>query len=165
LLTMTPFAVVAPIVGPLLDRWRGAYRFGIIASAAGRAVLAFMMASRVHRLVLYPLAFISLVLSRAHGVSRTALVPDAVPPNRSLMWANSRLSIISLLAATIAALPGAGIQKLFGAPWTLRLACVAFIAGTVVSFRLPKPSRDAEERRGGGHPHVLLEPRLLAAGA
>jgi hypothetical protein len=62
LLTMTPFALLSPVVGPVLDRWRGSYRTAIFLSAVGRAVIAFLMASRVHDLSLYPLAFGSLVL-------------------------------------------------------------------------------------------------------
>src|SRR5437867_10161413 len=64
LLTMTPFALLSPVVGPMLDRWRGSYRIGIFIAAAGRMVLVFLMASRTQRLVLYLLAFSVLVLSR-----------------------------------------------------------------------------------------------------
>ena len=73
LLTMTPFALLSPVVGPLLDRWRGSYRIAIFLAMIGRGVLAFLMASRTKGIGLYPLAFGSLVLSRTHGISRGAL--------------------------------------------------------------------------------------------
>src|SRR5581483_6448414 len=38
LLTMAPFAVVAPALGPLVDRSRGARRAMVVTSALGRAV-------------------------------------------------------------------------------------------------------------------------------
>ncbi|MGH2577850.1 MAG: MFS transporter, partial [Actinomycetota bacterium] len=37
--TMVPFAIVAPVVGPALDRTRGGRRLVLAGSAAGRAVL------------------------------------------------------------------------------------------------------------------------------
>jgi hypothetical protein len=163
LLTVTPFAVVAPVVGPLLDRWRGAYRLGVIVSAAGRAVIAFMIASRVDVVTLYPLAFAALVLSRAHGVSRTALVPDAVPEGKTLMWANARLSIVSLVAATVCGIPGIGIQKAFGAGWTLRIAGLVYIAGTLIAAALPK--QEVVAVPAAEHRSALLQPHLIAAGA
>src|SRR5437879_3503338 len=64
LLTMTPFALLSPVVGPLLDRWRGSYRTAIFLAMIGRGVLAFLMASRTNGIGRYPLAFGFLVLSR-----------------------------------------------------------------------------------------------------
>src|SRR3712207_1230309 len=44
LLTMAPFAVLAPMVGPLLDRTRAGRRIAIALTFFGRAVLAWTMA-------------------------------------------------------------------------------------------------------------------------
>jgi hypothetical protein len=164
LLTMTPFAVLSPVVGPLIDRWRGSYRFAIFAAAVGRAVLAIFMASRIHSVSLYPLAFLNLVLSRTHGISRGALVPDVLPQGRTLVSVNARLSIISVVAGTIAALPGVGIQHLFGPGGTLRFAAAVYFAGAIVSAGLSIRTR-TERRPRSEHPsHALLKPRLLAGG-
>ena len=43
-ITMLPFAVVAPILGPALDYRRSGRRVLVLVSMLGRAVLAFMMA-------------------------------------------------------------------------------------------------------------------------
>ena len=93
-LTMAPFAVLSPLVGPWLDRRPGAYRVAILMGAAGRAILAVLLSTRTERLTLYPLAFGLLVLSRVHGVSRSALVPDALPPGKQPMWGNARLAVV-----------------------------------------------------------------------
>jgi hypothetical protein len=45
-----------------------------------RAALAALAASRTESLLLYPLAFGLLVCSRAHGISRTAMVPELLDP-------------------------------------------------------------------------------------
>src|SRR5579864_2209731 len=63
LLTMAPFAVVAPLLGPVIDRSRGARRAVVVTSAAGRAVMCLIMARDLSNLLLFPEAFAMLVLS------------------------------------------------------------------------------------------------------
>ena len=164
LLAMTPFALISPVVGPLLDRWRGSYRIAIIAAAVGRSVLAFSMAPRTDRLVLYPMAFGMLVLSRTHGVSRCALLPDVVPPKRTLMSANGRLAVVSLLGGTAAALPGALFQWWLGPGATLRFAGAVFAMGALAATGLPLPETPKLRRQVVRGAHRLLAPRLLAGG-
>ena len=76
LLTMGPFAVVAPALGPLIDRSRGARRAMVVASALGRAVLCPFIARDIHSLLLFPEAFLMLVLSKVYLVTKGALVPE-----------------------------------------------------------------------------------------
>ncbi len=76
LLTMAPFAVVAPALGPLVDRSRGARRATVVTSAVGRAVLSLLLTSGVHSLLLFPEAFAMLVLSKVYLVTKGALVPE-----------------------------------------------------------------------------------------
>ncbi|MHB1711020.1 MAG: MFS transporter [Acidimicrobiales bacterium] len=75
-LTMAPFAVVAPALGPLVDRSRGARRGMVMVSAFGRAALCPFLAANVHSLLLFPLAFAMLVLSKVYLVTKGALVPE-----------------------------------------------------------------------------------------
>src|SRR5262245_40149055 len=67
LLTMAPFAIVAPVLGPFLDRTRGGRRLMIAGAMAGRAFLCILMANHLHGLLIYPLAFATLVLSKGHS--------------------------------------------------------------------------------------------------
>ena len=76
LLTMGPFAVVAPALGPVVDRSRGARRATVVASALGRAVLCPFLARDIHSLLLFPEAFAMLVLSKVYLVTKGALVPE-----------------------------------------------------------------------------------------
>ncbi len=76
LLTMGPFAVVAPALGPLIDRSRGARRAMVVASALGRAALCPFIARDIHSLLLFPEAFLMLVLSKVYLVTKGALVPE-----------------------------------------------------------------------------------------
>lgn len=163
LMTMTPFAIVAPVVGPLLDRWRGSYRAAIVAAAGGRVVLAIVAATRTEGLALYPLAFGILVLSRTHSVGRAALVPETLPAERTLVWANARLSIASLAGGSAAGGIGLGIHKLLGSPATLRFAAAAFVVASFAALGLPAVGRSGR-RRIVPAGHLLLSPRLLAGG-
>jgi hypothetical protein len=83
LLTVAPFAVVAPLLGRLLDGRSGAGRLALAAAMALRAALAALAVARTQSLLLYPLAFGLLVCSRAHGISRTAMVPELLLPPAS----------------------------------------------------------------------------------
>jgi hypothetical protein len=76
LLTMGPFAVVAPALGPLIDRSRGARRAMVVASALGRAALCPFLARDIHSVLLFPEAFAMLVLSKVYLVTKGALVPE-----------------------------------------------------------------------------------------
>jgi MFS transporter len=78
LLTVAPFAVVAPLLGRLLDGRSGAGRLALAAAMALRTALAALAVTRTQSLLLYPLAFGLLVCSRAHGISRTAMVPEVL---------------------------------------------------------------------------------------
>src|SRR5580692_4795630 len=75
LLTMAPFAVVAPLLGPVIDRSRGARRATVVVSAACRAVVCLIMANGLKSLLLFPEAFTMLVLSKVYLVTKGSLVP------------------------------------------------------------------------------------------
>jgi hypothetical protein len=75
LLTMAPFAVVAPLLGPVIDRSRGARRATVVASAACRAVVCLIMADGLKSLLIFPEAFTMLVLSKVYLVTKGSLVP------------------------------------------------------------------------------------------
>lgn len=163
-LTMAPFAVLSPVVGPLLDRRNGAYRIGITIAAAGRTVLAILLSTRTDRLELYPLAFGLLVLSRVHGVSRSALVPDATPLDRSLMWSNAWLAVTSVVGGLVGAAPGVALTQWSGPDATLRLAAAVFALGGIASFRLPRDDAGGQRREPVDDFRALLSPRILAGG-
>jgi len=145
LLTMAPFAVVAPVLGPFLDRTRGGRRLMVAAAMAGRAVLCVLMASKIDSPLLYPLAFGALVLSKGQTVAKSSLVPAVVDSHDELVLANSRLAIIAVLGATVAAPFAAVILKVAGAAWVLRTGSVVFVLGTLCAFGIPRAARVGSE--------------------
>ena len=160
LLTMAPFAVVAPLLGPVLDRSRSGRRAVVIVSLLGRATVCLFMARHVDSLLLFPEAFVVLVLSKAYFVTKGALVPATVEDDRQLVKANSRLVVLGVVAGFVIAGPGAAVLQLFGADWVLRFAAFVFAVGTFAAIRLvrvavtrrtPAPTKaEAEELRSRG---------------
>jgi hypothetical protein len=141
LLTMAPFAVVAPVLGPLLDRTRGGRRLLIALFAAGRAALCILMAGAIDDLLLYPLAFAMLVLSKGHSVAKSALVPSVVDHPDELVLANSRLALIGVLGGAAAGPVAAGVLKTAGPEWVLRLAAVIFVFGAIGAWGIPRAAK------------------------
>jgi MFS family permease len=137
-ITMAPFTLLAPVIGPLLDRVPHGRRAAMACAMLARALLALVLSGAVisGSLQLYPAALGVLVASKAYGVVRSAVVPRLLPPNFSLVKANSRVTLGGLLATGVAAPAGAGLQML-GPRWPLYGAFVIFIAGTILSFSLP----------------------------
>src|SRR5690606_31444909 len=88
--TMVPFALLAPVVGPVLDRFRHGRRYALSATMLGRALLAWLIADNIWGFGLYPAAFGVLALSRAYGVARSAAVPRLLPPGLGLSQAGAR---------------------------------------------------------------------------
>nr|WP_307808111.1 MFS transporter [Streptomyces oryzae] len=146
--TMAPFALLAPVIGPLLDRIPHGRRAAMAAAMLTRALLALTMAGAVATggLELYPAALGVLVSSKAYGVVRSAVVPRLLPPRISLVKANSRVTLAGLLATGAAAPAGAGLH-LLGERWPLYGAFAVFLVGTFLSFSLDHKVDSAKGER------------------
>jgi hypothetical protein len=135
-LTVAPFAVAAPLIGPALDRRAGGRRWVVFGSAAARALLAVLLARDLDSIWFYPEAFLMLVLAKVHLISKSALVPTTVRTDEELVEANSKLSLLGALAVVGAAVPGLILLKA-GPPWVLALAAVVFVFTALQAFALP----------------------------
>jgi MFS family permease len=137
-MTMAPFAVVAPVIGPFLDRFRHGRRWAIGTTTAVRAFLCWVMAGAVlaDAVWLYPAAFGCLVASKAFAVTRAAAVPRLLPDGVELVTANSRVSMAAVIGAAVAAPLGVGLAVI-GSDWPLRIAFLAYAGATVQAILLP----------------------------
>ncbi|WP_431679952.1 MFS transporter [Kitasatospora sp. KL5] len=138
LITMAPFALLAPVIGPLLDKLPNGRRSAMAMSMLARAILAWTMAGSIAGggIALYPEALGVLVASKSYGVVRSVVVPRLLPPQLSLVKANSRVTLAGLLATMVAAGVG-GLLHLAGPGWPLRGAFLVFVIGTLMAFHLP----------------------------
>ena len=137
-LTMLPFAIVAPLVGPFLDRFRRGRRWAIGSTMAIRAFLCWVLAGAVatDSVVLFPAALGALVASKAYGVTRASAVPRLTPPGLGLVKANSRISLAGVAGAAVSA-PLATLASMLGSSWSLRYAFLVYIGGTILAILLP----------------------------
>ncbi|MFF7181928.1 MFS transporter [Streptomyces sp. NPDC008121] len=165
-ITMAPFTLLAPVIGPLLDRIPHGRRAAMAGAMLTRAVLAVTMSAAVATggIELYPAALGVLVASKAYGVVRSAVVPRLLPPDFSLVRANSRVTLAGLLATGVAAPIGAGLQQI-GPPWPLYGACALFLLGAYWAFRMPHKVDSAKgERRAHLLTHGEEKPSLRTVG-
>jgi MFS family permease len=137
-LTMLPFAIVAPLIGPFLDRFSHGRRWAIGATMALRAFLCWVLAGAVltESFALFPAALGCLVASKAYGVTRASAVPRLKPERLTLVKANSRISLAGVAGGAISA-PLAVLASTAGAQWSLRYAFVVFVGGTILAILLP----------------------------
>jgi MFS family permease len=144
-LTMLPFAVVAPLIGPFLDRFRRGRRWAIGTTMAFRAFCCWALAGAVaaDSVWLFPAALGCLVSSKAYGVTRASAVPRLLPRAFTLVKANSRISLTGTAGAVISAPLAVGLAQL-GSQWTLRYAFGLFVVATVLAILLP-PAVDSSE--------------------
>jgi MFS family permease len=168
LFTLAPFAIVSPLLGPLIDRSRGARRAMVVFSAIGRAALCPLMATHVHSLLLFPLAFLVLVLSKLYLVTRGALVPevavmiglDQAGEKTQYATLNARLTLLGTVAGFVVALPGGLIWKLGGSAALLWTDAFVFVGAAVAGFRLPIFTRQREAGPVEKVPESFENPRV-----
>jgi hypothetical protein len=170
IITMAPFAVLAPFIGPALDRIQQGRRFVLAGTMLARGLLCYAMSANVASSVtLLPAAFGILVLQKAGGVVKASVTPRLLPAEITLVKANARSGLISLGASTVAAVLAAGVQFTGGAAWTLRIGTLIYLAAMVLALRLPEqidvpataaaPSLDPGAARAPGEARVSSEAR------
>ena len=136
--TMAPFAVLAPFIGPALDRVQQGRKYLLAGTLLARGLLCYAMSAAVSNpITLLPAAFGILVLQKAYGVVRASVAPRLLPEQITLVSANARSQLIAVITATLAAGLAEGIQVIGGAAWVLRVGMVVYLAAMVPALRLP----------------------------
>ncbi len=130
-LTMLPFALIAPLVGPFLDRFSHGRRWAIGGAMAFRAFLAWNLALAVQAdsILFFPAALGVLVASKGYtrGPRRRRSPGWPRPPSG---WSSRTHGCRwpAVLGAAVSA-PIAFVASLFGPEWSLRYAFVLFVLG------------------------------------
>jgi hypothetical protein len=168
LITMAPFAVLAPFLGPMLDRVQQGRRYILMGTLLARGLLCWGMAGAVQHndaVTLLPAAFGVLVLQKAYGVTRAAVTPRLLPAEITLVTANARSALGGLIASSLGAVVAVGISAASGggsggAAWVLRVGTAIYLAATALALRLPDgvdtPLRaaDSEPASAGQAPYM-----------
>ncbi len=145
LITMAPFAVLAPFIGPMLDRVRDGRRYIMLGTLLARGLLCWGMAGAAQHndtVTLLPAAFGVLVLQKAYGVTRSAVTPRLLPAKITLVSANARISLASLIASALGVAAAGAVSYLAGGgftggAWALRVGTVVYLAAIALGIRLP----------------------------
>ncbi|MGE0299071.1 MFS transporter [Pseudonocardia sp.] len=136
-ITVAPFAVVAPVIGPMLDRLQRGRRAALAASFVLRGVLAIVMAYEYDSWLLYPAALGVMVLSKSFVVLKAAVTPRVLPPSITLVTTNSRLTTFGLAAGAVSGAVAAGIAWLAGSPGALWYTALLALTGAALCARIP----------------------------
>lgn len=143
LFSLAPFAIVAPLIGPVIDRMKGGRRLVVVIIAGLRVLLCVAMAFHIDTLFVFPEAFLSLVLQKSYGVSKSALVPSVVANDEELVEANAKLGLLSGLVGAVAIVP-ALLFQLVSPSLTLTFAAVLFAVAFGLALQLPRTVVAAE---------------------
>ena len=157
LISVAPFAIVAPLIGPWLDRLPGGRRFVIQMTALLRALLLLLMIPNVDSVLLFPLVFGMMILQKTYSVSKSAIVPLVVRTDDELVEANSKLGVIAGVVAAIVIGPLTGLGHLASA-LALVPGAVVFVIAALRARMLPRdavttgpvPEAEKEEMRSIG---------------
>lgn len=135
--SMAPFIVVAPFVGPMIDRIRGGQRMVVIAVGILRALVLVGMTQVLDSFTLFPLAFSALILAKTYAISKSAIIPTIIRDDDEFVAANSKLGQIAGITGFVVAIP-AGLLQLIDARLCLSLGIAAYLFAAVNAYRLPK---------------------------
>ena len=160
LITMAPFALLAPFVGPMLDRVQHGRRYIMIGTVLARGLLCWGMAGAVQHndtLTLLPAAFGVLVLQKVYSVTRASVTPRLLPREITLVTANSRCALASLIATTLGVPIAAGIDYIAGghaggAAWVLRVGTLVYLLAMIPGIRLPSGVDEPAQEAGAQVP-------------
>ncbi|MBN6034886.1 MFS transporter [Amycolatopsis sp. 195334CR] len=137
LITIAPFALVAPVIGPALDRIQRGRRLAMCATSAGQALMCVFMALHFDDWGLYPAALGKMVLSKSFMVLKSSVTPRVLPPEITLSKTNARLTVFGLVAGGAFGAIAAGINGIFDSSGALWFTAVICVVGAVQAMRIP----------------------------
>jgi len=135
--SFAPFLILAKFIGPVIDRMPGGRRLLVLLIATLRAIVMVLMVSQLDSLLLFPLAFVAMVLNKTYSVSKSALVPALIKSDNNLVEANAKLGVTAGIVGFSAAIP-AGILSLISSKVTLIFGAAIFAVAALNALRFPK---------------------------
>lgn len=166
IVNLVPFTFLAPLIGPAIDRFPRSHRFIATTVFLFRALLVVGLAFTLFDLAFYFFALALLVVGKATGVIKQALVPSLVDDPAHLVSANSSLARISAIVGSIVAPAAALIVTFASEKVTLALGCAGFLLAAFFSTRLPdQPETDSDAELSADVQLVQLQTSIVTATA
>jgi predicted MFS family arabinose efflux permease len=144
-LTALPLALVAPVVGPLLDRSRVGHRTVLATTHFARVLLSIGLAGSLGSLGFYPLVFGVLLSRKAYALAKTALLARLATDEVELVSASGHLARAGTIAGGLGTAFGgllfaiAGVDSL---PWA---AAIFYAIAGIASLTIPAPGSRAQD--------------------
>ena len=145
IVTVSPLAVLAPLIGPTVDRFRHRQRLVAALCYALRGVFCIAMASTLFQLSFYGFALGLLIVGKASGIVKQALIPMLVQDPSQLVSTNARLARTGSIIGGLAAGTGLAIQRAVDTDGLLRCAAVVYIGAAIVISRLKPPPAEIDD--------------------
>ncbi len=133
LLTAVPLTLVAPVVGPVLDRLKAGYGTVVVGSLVVRAGCALALAGSLLSLAFYPLVFGILLMRKAYALAKTAMLANLLPDSQELVDASGHIARTGTIAGGIGTALGGAIIGLAGVEWLPVAAAGGYVVGAVVA--------------------------------
>lgn len=144
LVTIAPFAVLAPVIGPLLDRIRTGRRIAMSLTFAARVILTAVLLQNFDSWLLYPAALGMLVLSKSYGVLKSSVTPRLAPENLDLVRANARLMITGHIGGSmVVGAAAAAVAFVFSPKEALWLLLVCALVGIYLCGLIPSTAESS----------------------
>ncbi len=135
LVTVAPLALLAPLVGPTIDRFHRRQRLVAGACFALRALFCLALAGSLFQLSFYGFALGLLVIGKASGITKQALVPMLVSDPNELVAANARISRLGSVMGGIGGAIGVALLRHVEAVGLLRAAALVFALAAIAALR------------------------------
>jgi MFS family permease len=143
LITMAPLAVLSPLVGPAVDRFRRSQRFVAAAFFVSRGVFCLILAVTLLEVTFYPVVLLLLIASKASGIVKQTLVQTLVDDPDELVATNARIARLSSVTAALGVVAATGVFAAAGAEWSLRVGSVLFAFAGLAVLRARPRTRSA----------------------
>jgi hypothetical protein len=141
--SMAPFVVISPLIGPRIDRLKGGHRMVVILVGIMRALVLVGISQVVKSkeiipsIGLYVLVFSAMILGKTYAIAKSAIVPSTVEFEDDLVKANSKLGQIAGLTGFIVAIP-VGLLQLISTTAALGFGVLAYLFAALNAYRMPK---------------------------
>ena len=135
LVTVAPLALLVPLVGPTIDRFHHRQRTVAAACFGLRALFCLALAGSLFQLSFYGFALGLLVIGKASGITKQALVPLLVSDPKELVAANARISRLGSVTGAIGGGIGIAVLRHANAVTLLRGAAVVFAIAAIAALR------------------------------
>lgn len=145
IVTMAPFAVLAPLIGPTIDRFRRGHRWIAVIIYLTRAALCIALASALFSVAFFVIALALLVANKSSGVLKSALIPGLIDDPADLVAANSRLARVATIVGGTGGAIAAAVATATSSAVTLYVAAALFVVAASIAARLPRPRRTDPE--------------------